>query len=324
MIDKSAKIFIAGHKGMVGKSIYRCLSKYNYKNLLTIDKENLDLRESLETDFWFKKNQPEFVIVSAAKVGGIYANQNYPVDFLLDNLKIQNNVIESAWKNGTKKLLFLASSCIYPKFSKQPIKEEYLLKGELEQTSQYYVIAKIAGIKLCESLRKQYGFNALSLIPSNLYGPGDNYHPENSHVIASLIRKFYEAQINNDKSVTCWGTGNPKRDFLHVNDLAEACLFAMDKWDFKDKNFPMINNEYPSSYINVGSGADISIRDLAELISNIIGFKGEIIWDIKKPDGVQRKLLNIDKVKRLGWSPKISLEKGLEMTIKEYINSQKA
>ena len=231
LISKESKIFVAGHNGMVGKSILRNLKRNNYNDILKVDRKELDLTDSLSVKNWFHNNKPEVVILAAAKVGGIYANSNFQTEFILENLKIQNNIIENSWKNGVKRFLFLGSSCIYPKLAKQPIDEEQLLTGELEQTNQSYAIAKISGIKLCEALRKQYDFDAICLMPTNLYGQGDNYHPLNSHVLPALIRRIYEAKLANYKSIKCWGTGTPMREFLHVDDLGAACLFALEKWD---------------------------------------------------------------------------------------------
>ena len=255
---------------------------------------------------------PTVVIIAAAKVGGILANSLYPTQFLLDNLKIQNNLIENSWQTGVKRLLFLGSSCIYPKFAHQPINEESLLTGQLEETNQWYGIAKIAGIKLCDALRKQYNFDAISLMPTNLYGPGDNYHPQNSHVMASFIRKFYEASINSSPTVKCWGTGSPLREFLHVDDLGDAVVFALENWDPSSKNAPKDENNNKLTTLNVGTGKDISIKELALKISNLLNYKGKIIWDKSKPDGTPKKLLNIQKIQSLGWDPKISLSEGIK------------
>jgi len=313
LITKKEKIFIAGHNGMVGKAVYKSLKESGYENLLTISREELDLVEVDKVNNWFKDNKPNVVIIAAAKVGGIMANKNNPVGFLLDNLKIQNNLIEASFKNQVKRLLFLGSSCIYPKYAKQPIKEEYLLSGYLESSNDSYAIAKIAGIKLCEAMKVQYDFDALCLMPTNLYGPGDNYHLENSHVIPSLLRKFHEAKINKKDYVTCWGSGKPLREFLHVNDLGNACKFVLEQWN------PKINSdEFSSNFLNVGTGKDLSIKDLALLISKITSFKGEIKWDSSKPDGTPRKLLDISRIKKLGWEPKISLEKGLTQTYEDF------
>ncbi len=315
LINKTDKIFVAGHKGMVGKSVIRKLRENSYNNVLVESKENLDLLNFELVNKWFFKNKPDVVIISAAKVGGISANNNYPVEFLLNNLKIQNNLIESAWKTGSKRLLFLGSSCIYPKFAKQPIKEEELLSGSLENTNQWYAIAKISGIKLCEALRTQYNFDAISLMPTNLYGPGDNYSYSNSHVLPALIRKFWEAKKNHSKSVTCWGTGLPRREFLHVDDLSEAIIYALNNWDPSLLNSPRDSNNEALNFLNVGTGKDISIKELSNLIANEVGFKGEINWDSSKPDGTPRKQLDISRILKLGWKPKINLVDGIKESI---------
>ncbi len=316
-----SKIAVFGSSGMVGSSIVRALKRSGYKNLLTPKRKDLNLLNYADLQKWFDKFEPEYVIIAAAKVGGIYANNAYPADFILENLKIQTNIIEISWKKSIKKLLFLGSSCIYPKTANQPITEEDLLSGFLEPTNQWYAIAKISGIKLCEALCRQYKFNAISLMPTNLYGPGDTYHDLNSHVIPSLIRRFVEAKINNKDFVTCWGTGIPKREFLHVDDLADACIFSLEKWDLNKSNSPKDKNGNLLYFLNVGTGIDISIKDLAILISQIIEFKGEIKWDVSKPDGTQKKLLNVSKINQLGWKSKINFKNGLEKTIDSYIKN---
>ena len=315
LINKKDRIFVAGHKGMVGSAIIRSLENKGYSKILKVSRNELDITNYEAVKNWFFLNKPEVVIIAAAKVGGIFANNNYPTEFLLENLKIQNNLIECAWKINVKRLLFLGSSCIYPKYSKQPIKEEYLLSGDLESTNESYAIAKIAGIKLCESLRKQYNFDAISLMPTNLYGPGDNYHPVNSHVLPSLIRKFYVAKKENKNKVECWGTGNALREFLHVDDLGSACVFVLENWKLPlDNNLNNFNDEI-KNYINVGTGKDISIKNLANLIAKQIDYSGEIVWDTSKPDGTPRKLLDVTKLERLGWYPQITLEQGIKNTI---------
>ena len=315
-LSSNSKIAIFGSAGMVGSAITRALKFSGYENLLTPKRKDLNLLNFLDVELWFGKNQPDVVIIAAARVGGIVANKNYPADFILENLKIQTNLIEIAWRRNVKKLLFLGSSCIYPKFAKQPITEEELLKGYLEPTNQWYAIAKIAGIKLCEALKKQYNFNAISLMPTNLYGPGDNYHPTNSHVLPSLIRRFIEAKIKKQKKVICWGSGTPLREFLHVDDLGRACVFVLEKWDQDNENAPKYQDGSPLPFLNVGTGIDISIKELANLISHYVGYDGEIIWDISKPDGTPKKQLDVTRLKSLGWSSKITLEEGLEKTIK--------
>ena len=314
LIKPNDRIFIAGHRGMAGSAICRALSASGYNNQLTATRHELDLSNSAAVEGWFIHNRPDVVVLAAAKVGGILANKNFPADFLLDNLKIQNNVIEAAWRHGTRRLLFLGSSCIYPKFAEQPIKEESLLTGSLEPTNEWYAIAKIAGIQLCRALRLQHNFDAISLMPTNLYGPGDNYHPSHSHVMAALIRRFTEAARNGASEVTCWGTGSPRREFLHVDDLASAAVFCLEKWRYSPENDE-------AAFLNVGTGTDISIKELAELIAIETGFKGSIEWDTSKPDGTPRKLLDISLAQTLGWQPKISLKAGIQSTINDYLST---
>jgi len=310
LISPADRIYVAGHRGMAGSAICRSLVAKGYGEagggaLLTASRSELELLDPVAVYDWFATNKPDVVILAAAKVGGIHANATYPADFLLDNLKIQNHVIETAWRSGVRRLLFLGSSCIYPKFAEQPIQEEALLTGPLEPTNAWYAIAKIAGIKLCEALRQQHGFDAISLMPTNLYGPGDNYHPTNSHVMAALIRRFHEAVASNAPSVTCWGTGTPLREFLHVDDLGEACVFALENW-------------CPSSdelqYLNVGTGVDLSIYDLAHLVAKTVGYEGDIQWDSGKPDGTPRKQLDVSKLGSMGWRAAIPLAEGLSNT----------
>ena len=321
-ISFSEKIFIAGSTGMVGSSIKRKLIESGYglsKNdgiIYTPSRKELDLLNFDDVNNWMKKFKPTIVILAAAKVGGIYANNIYPADFILDNLKIQTNVIEASYKYDVKRLLFLGSSCIYPKYAYQPIEEESLLTKELEPSNQWYAIAKIAGLKLCESLRLQYKFDAISLMPTNLYGPNDNYHPKNSHVMPALIKKFMDAKSNNISSVTCWGTGSVFREFLYVDDLAEAVIFCLEKWDPSAKDAPLDKFGNLLNHLNIGNGKEISIKELAEKIANITNYKGEIIWDKSKPDGTPRKLLNIEKINKLGWKAKTSLDEGIKKTIK--------
>jgi GDP-L-fucose synthase len=309
LINQGDRFFVAGHRGMAGSAICRALQRSGYDNLLTASRDDLDLLDLQAVQRWFAENNPTVVVLAAAKVGGIHANDTYPADFLLENLKIQTNVIETAWRSGVKRLLFLGSSCIYPKFAEQPIKEESLLTGSLEPTNEWYAIAKIAGIKLCESLRKQYGFDAISVMPTNLYGPGDNYHPENSHVLPAMIRKFHHAAESNSSQVICWGSGTPLREFLHVDDLADACIFALQKWQ------PRPNE---SSYLNLGTGTDLSIRNLAETIAEVTGFNGTILWNKDKPDGTPKKQLDVSRINKLGWKSKIPLTSGLIQTIELY------
>ena len=319
LISKKTKIFISGHNGMVGSAIKRALHHKGYNNLLYASRKDLNLLNFEEVKNWFKQNRPEVVILAAAKVGGIYANSNYSFDFILENLKIQNNVIENAWEYKVKRFLFLGSSCIYPKLAKQPLKEEYLLKGELEKTNESYAIAKIAGIKLCTSLKKQYGFDAICLMPANLYGPGDNYNQQNSHVLPAMLKRFYDAKIRRLDEIACWGSGAPRREFLYVDDLAEACIFILENVSSDNKILYGKNNDFNGT-LNVGVGVDISIRELANLISTVVGYKGKIIWDSSKPDGTPRKLLDISKLIKLGWSAKIELKKGLELTLQSFLN----
>ena len=318
LISKKSRIFIAGHNGMVGSAIKRALHKKGYNNLLHSPRKDLNLLNFEEVKNWFNQNRPEVVILAAAKVGGIYANSNYSFDFILENLKIQNNVIENSWAYKVKRFLFLGSSCIYPKLASQPLKEEYLLSGTLEKTNESYAIAKIAGIKLCTALKNQYGFDAISLMPTNLYGKGDNYHPDNSHVLPAMIKKFYDAKIQGLKKVNCWGTGIARREFLFVDDLAEAAIFVIENISVDNEALYDDAGDY-CGILNVGVGSDISIKELAKLTASIIGFKGEIFWDSSKPDGTPRKLLDISKLKNLGWSAKTDLEKGIELTFKSYL-----
>ena len=317
LIKKVDKIFVAGNLGMVGSAIIRKLKREKYRNILTVSKKDLDLTIYPKVEEWFLLNKPEVVIIAAAKVGGILANSKYPAEFLLNNLKIQNNLIELSYKFGVQRLLFLGSSCIYPKFAIQPIKEESLLTGSLESTNEYYALAKISGIKLCHALRMQYGFDAISLMPTNLYGPGDNYNLDSSHVIPALIKKFHLGKLQN-KPVSCWGSGIPLREFLHVDDLANACIYSLEKLDFKDRDYSMDNKGNPLSFLNIGSGEELSIKDLANKVANIVGYTGKIIWDIDKPDGTPRKLLDSSRIRMTGWEPKIDLIKGLKNTYEEF------
>tara|TARA_B100000161_G_C33557799_1_gene419044 strand:+ start:5805 stop:6809 length:1005 start_codon:yes stop_codon:yes gene_type:complete len=318
------KIFIAGSRGMAGSAIYRKFKNYGYGDqkkggcILRPSKSELNLLNFNEVEDWFQKNKPNVVVLAAAKVGGIFANSKYPATFLMENIKIQTNLIENAWKSGVRRLLFLGSSCIYPKYATQPIKEEFLLESALEPTNEWYAIAKISGLKLCQSLRKQYGFDAISLMPTNLYGPGDNYHPQNSHVVAALIRKFCEATKNHYSNVVCWGTGSARREFMHVDDLGAACLFALEYWDPSLKDSPKSDSGEVLNWLNVGIGEDITIKELAIKIAEISKFEGDLIWDSSKPDGTPQKLLNIEKIKKLGWNPTIKIDDGLKKVINEY------
>lgn len=296
-MNKTSKIFIAGHNGMVGSAILRNLQDKGFSNFVLKSSKELDLRDAKAVADFFEEEKPEFVFLAAAKVGGIVANNTYRADFLYENLMIQNNVIHEAYKNKVEKLLFLGSSCIYPKLAPQPLKEEYLLTGLLEPTNEPYAIAKIAGIKMCDAYRSQYGCNFISVMPTNLYGPNDNYDLQNSHVLPAMIRKFHEAKLNGT-SVELWGTGSPKREFLHADDMAEACVFLMENY-----NEPGL--------VNIGTGEDLSIKELAEMIQKITKFEGEIIWDHTKPDGTPRKLMDVSKLHALGWKHKITLEEGI-------------
>ncbi|PYK09024.1 MAG: GDP-fucose synthetase [Verrucomicrobia bacterium] len=300
-MDKTDRIFVAGHRGMVGNALVRRLEAEAFSNVVTRERSQLDLTDESAVAKFFEKERPTIVIVAAAKVGGIKANNDYPVEFLVENLRIQNNVIRAAHENGVRKLLFLGSSCIYPKFAPQPIPETALLSGPLEQTNEAYAIAKIAGVKLCQAFSREYGANFISAMPTNLYGPNDNFDLETSHVLAALMRKAHEAKTRNDQKLVVWGTGKPRREFLHVDDLASACLLLLEKYDSPE-------------IINVGCGEDISIRELAELICDVVGFDGELAWDTTKPEGTPRKLLDVSKIRALGWKPAIPLRDGIVRT----------
>ena len=323
-ISLNEKILIAGVRGMAGSAIFRALQNSGYGNrenggcFFTPSKKELNYLKYENVDDWFQRNLPSVVIIAAAKVGGIIANKNYPADFLIENILIQTNLIQASRKYKVKRLLFLGSSCIYPKLSQQPIKEEYLLNGYLEPTNEPYALAKICGIKMCESLRRQYGFDCISLMPTNLYGPGDNYHKENSHVMASLIRKFSEGKRSKSPYVTCWGTGEPKREFMHVDDLGTASVHALEIWDPSANDAPKDNEGSSLSFLNVGTGKEISIKELAEKIAKIVKYEGEIRWDKSKPDGTFRKRLDISKIKQIGWEPKIDLDDGITKTILKF------
>lgn len=306
-MEKTSKIYIAGHKGMVGSAIYRKLIKEGFENIITRNSSDLDLRDQKAVTEFFSAEKPDYVFLAAAKVGGIIANNTYRADFLYENLQIQNNIIHSSYVNEVKKLLFLGSSCIYPKMASQPLKEEYLLTGLLEPTNEPYAIAKIAGIKMCDAYRDQYNCNFISVMPTNLYGYNDNYHPQNSHVLPALIRRFHEAKEQSLPNVTIWGTGSPKREFLFADDLAEACYYLMQNYD-------------EPGLVNIGTGEDISIKDLAILIKNIIGYSGEINFDITKPDGTPRKLMDVSKLHSKGWKHTIELEEGIKLAYKDFLD----
>jgi GDP-L-fucose synthase len=306
-MEQTAKIYIAGHRGMVGSGLERKLRKEGYNNIVTRTSNELDLRNQQAVNDFFEKEKPTYVILAAAKVGGIYANNTYRAEFIYDNLMIEANIIHAAYLNKVTKLLFLGSSCIYPKLAPQPLKEEYLLSGYLEPTNQPYAIAKIAGVEMCDSYRAQYGCNFISAMPTNLYGTNDNYHPENSHVLPALIRRIVIAKANNEPNVTIWGTGKPRREFLHVDDLADACYF-------------LLQNYNEQGLVNIGCGTDISIKELAELIVAEIGYKGQLAFDTTKLDGTPRKLMSVSKIKNLGWSSSINLKEGITKTVKEFLS----
>ena len=310
-MEKESKIYVAGHRGMVGSAIVRKLTSLGYTNLLTRTSTELDLRNQQQVADFFEVEKPEYVFLAAAKVGGIVANNTYRADFLYENLAIQNNIIHGSYLNKVKKLMFLGSSCIYPKLAPQPLKESYLLSGYLEQTNEPYAIAKIAGIKMCEAYRAQYGCNFISVMPTNLYGTNDNYDLVNSHVLPAMIRKFHEAKEKGASEMTLWGTGSPMREFLHADDLAEACLFLMENY-----------NE--SELVNIGTGEDVTIKNLAALVKQIVGFKGEIIWDTSKPDGTPRKLMDVSKLHGLGWHHKIALEDGIKLAYQDFLKLTEA
>ena len=305
-MQKDSKIFVAGHHGLVGSAIVRNLENHGYKNLVLRSRKETDLTNSTAVARLFETESPEYVFLAAAKVGGILANSSYPADFIRDNLAIQLNVIDAAYKNGVKKLEFLGSSCIYPKFAPQPMKEEYLLTGALEPTNEWYAIAKIAGIKLCQAYRQQYGFNAISLMPTNLYGPGDNFDLKNSHVLPALIRKFHEAKMEGRNEVVIWGTGTPRREFLHVDDLASAAVFLMEQYD-------------GAEIVNVGVGEDVTIAELAGIVKRVVGFEGNLVFDTTKPDGTPRKLLDVSRLTGLGWRAATTLEQGIDSTYRWFL-----
>ncbi|MDM8215522.1 GDP-L-fucose synthase [Desulfovibrio piger] len=308
-MEKNARIYLAGHRGLVGSALLRALQRKGHTDILTRTHAELDLRRQADVERFFEKERPEYVLLAAAHVGGIYANASYPADFICNNLQIQTNVIESARQYGVKKLLFLGSSCIYPKFAPQPMPESCLLSGPLEPTNDSYAIAKIAGIKMCQAYHRQYGFSAVSVMPTNLYGPQDNFHPENSHVLPALLRRFHEARLAQAPEVCIWGTGAALREFLHVDDMADACLYLMETYD-------------DDEIVNIGSGEEISIADLARLIANIVGYQGKIIQDTSKPDGTPRKLLDLTKLHALGWKARISLEEGIRDTYRWYLDHE--
>ena len=307
-IADNSRIYVAGHRGLVGSAILRCLEQGGSKQLILRTRDELDLINKSAVDSFFRDEKPEYVFLAAAKVGGIHANNTYPAEFLRDNLAVQTNVIHSAWQHGVKKLCFLGSSCIYPKLAPQPLKEDYLLTGPLEPTNEWYAIAKIAGIKMCQAYRRQYGFDAISLMPTNLYGPGDNFDLANSHVLPAMIRKIHEAKMGGESEVIIWGTGTPRREFLHVDDLADAAVFLMKNYSGEE-------------FLNVGVGEDITIMELAILVADIVGYEGNIVTDTTKPDGTPRKLMDVGRLNSLGWQARIPLRQGIEQVYAWYVNT---
>lgn len=307
-MNKTSKIYVAGHRGMVGSAIVRCLEKQGYTNIIKRTHSELDLTRQADVEKFFAEEKPEYVFLAAAKVGGIIANSEALADFMYDNMILEMNVIHEAWKNGCKKLLFLGSSCIYPRMAPQPMPESCLLTGELEKTNEAYALAKISGLKYCEFLNKQYGTDYISAMPTNLYGPNDNYHPTHSHVLPALIRRFHEAKEGGLNEVTCWGTGSPLREFLYVDDLADACVFLM-------------NNYSGDETVNMGTGKELTIKELTELVAKVVGFEGEIKWDTSNPDGTPRKLLDVSKLEELGWKYKTELEEGIRLTYEDFLSN---
>jgi GDP-L-fucose synthase len=308
-MNDGSRIFVAGHRGLVGSAIVRELGRQGFSNLLLRGRGDLDLRNQAAVEAFLQAERPDHVFLAAAKVGGIRANDTYPADFIRDNLQIQTNVIDSAWRAGVKKLCFLGSSCIYPKLAPQPLREDALLTGPLEPTNEWYAIAKIAGLKMCQAYRRQHGFNAISLMPTNLYGPGDNFDLQDSHVLPALIRRFHEAKIRGDAEVVVWGSGLPRREFLHVDDLANAAVFLMRGYDLEEP-------------VNVGCGSDVTIRELAELVADVVGFGGTLVFDRSKPDGTPRKLLDVNRVEALGWRARIGLRDGVSATYRWFLENQ--
>lgn len=309
MMEKQAKIYVAGHRGMVGSAICRALEAQGYTNIIKRTSKELDLRDQQAVEEFFRAEKPDYVFLAAAKVGGILANNEAPADFMYDNMILEMNVIHSAWKNGVKKLMFLGSSCIYPRLAPQPMPESCLLTSSLEQTNEAYALAKISGLKYCEYLNRQYGTDYISVMPTNLYGPNDNYHPQHSHVLPALIRRFHEAKEAGAPTVTCWGTGAPLREFLYVDDLADACVYLMNTYS---------GNET----VNLGTGKELTIKQLTELVAKVVGYTGEILWDPTKPDGTPRKLLDVTKLEKLGWHYKTELEEGIRLTYQDFLHSE--
>ena len=307
-MKKDSKIYIAGHRGLVGSALVRHLESKGYTNILKRTSKELDLRNQQDVQTFFKEEKPEYVILAAARVGGIHANNTYPADFIYDNLMIQNNVIKAAHDHGVKKLLFLGSTCIYPKMAPQPIKEEYLLTGALEETNEAYAVAKIAGLEMCKFFKRQYGDNFISCMPTNLYGPNDNFDLQSSHVLPALIRKFHEAKVNHQPTVEVWGTGTPLREFIYVDDMADACIFLMENYDGEQ-------------HVNIGTGEEVSIRELAETVKEVVGFEGELVFDTNMPDGTPRKLTTVDKLHRLGWKHQVSLNEGIKLAYNWFLEN---
>jgi len=315
-MNPDSKIFIAGHKGLVGSAIHRVLLANGFSNLIGRTRSELDLTDQGGVNAFFEKEKPEYVFLAAAKVGGIYANHTFPAEFIFSNIQIQNNIIDACYRYQVKKLVFLGSSCIYPKFAKQPMDESQLLDGKLEPTNEPYAVAKIAGIIMCQSYNRQYGTNFISVMPTNLYGPGDNYHPENSHVLPALIRRFHEAKMKDLPEVVIWGTGNPLREFLYSEDMARACVFLM-------KNYNVTGDPRGGEHVNVGSGIEVSIKELAEAVKEVVGFSGKLIFDMTKPDGTPRKLLDVTKLHNMGWKHEIGLREGIQVTYQDFLRKER-
>jgi len=312
MMQKQSKIYVAGHKGLVGSAIVKILNQNGFMNVIGKSHAEMDLQNQSQVLEFFQKEKPEYVFLAAAKVGGIHANNTYPAEFIFSNLQIQNNIIDASYRYGIKKLCFLGSSCIYPKFAKQPMDEGQLLDGKLEPTNEPYAVAKIAGIVMCQSYNRQYGTNFISVMPTNLYGPGDNYHPENSHVLPALIRRFHEAKVNKLPEVVIWGTGKPLREFLYSEDMARACVFLMDNYD-------VTGDPKGGEHVNVGSGIEVSIKELAETVKEVVGYQGNLVFDLTKPDGTPRKLLDVSKLHKMGWKHQVELKDGVSFAYKDFI-----
>lgn len=313
-MEKDAKIYIAGHRGLVGSALERILKSSGFTNLIGRTRADLDLTDQSSVEKFFESEKPAYVFLSAAKVGGIHANNTYPAEFIFSNLQIQNNIIDAAYRHSVKKLCFLGSSCIYPKFARQPMDESQLLDGKLEPTNEPYAVAKIAGIVMCQSYNRQYGTNFISVMPTNLYGPKDNYHPQNAHVLPALLRRFHEAKIQNLKEVVIWGTGNPKREFLYSEDMARACVFLMQEYEVQ-------GDPRGGEHVNIGSGMEVSIRELAETIQKVVGYQGNLVFDSTKPDGTPRKLLDVGKLHKMGWRHTVELEEGIRMTYQDFLEN---